>query len=661
MSLEKLGRKSYISQRGLADVLTDLKESKQPLTATSRQSIKRARDKVITQTTPYGPVWETLRLPRVPDGKESNNGIDVPVLCLPAFLHHACAKLTGFSQFFLRRLQECPCRSPNEAWRAAIYNDEVAPGNQLKGNNSRKIQVWYMAWLEYGQDHLFYEELWMPLLMIRSNLVKLVEGGLSAVTARLVQHSFRGVHNLESGILLSFPGHEDSRMFFGKPTVLLADESALKHMLDTKGASGTVPCTFCANVVSKRTEGDSDDLLTICSTDVARFRMRSDEALFKAAEHLVDQSTKLSNAKLAELEQAMGLNTNQFGLLATRCLGASSCMFDWMHIYLVHGVAHAEVNCILERMVAVKIPSTQLHDFCDGLQFPKADAWKKKEVMSMFTSKKISPGDFKAAASTCLCFYPLLRLFFMSTPEIVARMTEEARSYSHLCAVLDYLAQANRGETRLQAGKLQTLIQTHCEHFVRTYGGGPITPKFHMTMHLPFMLKKFDQLVACFTHERKHKHIKRIGDQLHSSQLAFEASVAHDIWFDHFQDYADLSLDNGPALVGRDKAAEPILKHELLKVFGIADADVHPSQKCCIKPGTTIARGDVVVMHGDVVGELWLNFRLHGEHWCIVSIYEAMGRNVFAVAENPLFVKVSSVRSACIFRREGHDKVRIVP
>ncbi|CAE7848930.1 unnamed protein product [Symbiodinium necroappetens] len=90
-------------------------------------------------------------------------------------------------------------------------------------------------------------------------------------------------------------------------------------------------------------------------------------------------------------------------------------------------------------MVALKIPSTQLHDFCDGMQFPKADAWKKKEVMGMFTSKKISPGDFKPAASTCLCLYPLLRLFFMSKPDILARMTEEARSCPNLCAVLDYL------------------------------------------------------------------------------------------------------------------------------------------------------------------------------------------------------------------------------
>ena len=57
----------------------------------------------------------------------------------------------------------------------------------------------------------------------------------------------------------------------------------------------------------------------------------------------------------------------------------------------------------------------------------------------------------------------------MSKPDIVAMMTEEARSYSNLCAVLDHLAQGNRGETRLQPQRLQSLIQAHCEQFVKAY------------------------------------------------------------------------------------------------------------------------------------------------------------------------------------------------
>ncbi|OLP82852.1 hypothetical protein AK812_SmicGene36434 [Symbiodinium microadriaticum] len=130
---------------------------------------------------------------------------------------YACSELSGFSDFFQRCLRQNPCPSPNQVWRAAIYNDEVSAVNELKGNNTRKIQVWYMACLEYGQEYL-HEELWVPMLMIRSNVVNQVEGGLSAVTAKLVQHPFRGVRNLETGLLL----FQDSRMLFGKPAVLLA-------------------------------------------------------------------------------------------------------------------------------------------------------------------------------------------------------------------------------------------------------------------------------------------------------------------------------------------------------------------------------------------------------------------------------------------------------
>ena len=146
--------------------------------------------------------------------------------------------------------------------------------------------------------------------------------------------------------------------------------------------------------------------------------------------------------------------------------------------------------------------------------------------------------------------------------------------------------------------------------------------------------------------------MKRLADQLHASQLAFESSVAHEIWQSH---YEDLKLDTGPALVGKDLGAVPLLKQELFNVFGILDADVHPSQKGQIKPGTCIARGDVVLLEGSIVGELWLNFRLvpSGKHWCIVSIYEALGRNLFSGREHPVFARVSDVRSACVFQRVG--------
>ena len=185
-----------------------------------------------------------------------------------------------------------------------------------------------MAFLEYGKANLWREELWATILVVRSQLVKKVPGGLSFVTAGLIQRIFRdSCHNMETGIMLTSGSdtwtvyhclgnvfgschdgrgvlgsegfllltlayhvgcmrprfsHKERVVFCCKPEIIVADESALKHMFDVKGASGMVPCIHCSNVLAKRNAGDSDELLSICSTDVRSFKVKSDEALFQS-------------------------------------------------------------------------------------------------------------------------------------------------------------------------------------------------------------------------------------------------------------------------------------------------------------------------------------------------------------------------------------------
>ena len=202
-SLSSLGRKSYISQRGLAGVLKELKEQGLP-EATSRPSIKRARDDGLAFSTAYGGLYSDLQL-EVVDKKKSSDFM-VPMLELSALLRHATANLDGFAKFFQERHAQSPS-SPTRPWQAAIYNDEVSPGNQLKGQNTRKLQVWYISFMQYGKEHLWREELWIPALVIRSMKVKKVPGGVSAITAELIERMFRNPdHCMETGIALTIGG-----------------------------------------------------------------------------------------------------------------------------------------------------------------------------------------------------------------------------------------------------------------------------------------------------------------------------------------------------------------------------------------------------------------------------------------------------------------------
>ena len=355
--MSSLGRKSYVSQRGLAAALRELKDMDEAPEATSSESIKRIRDKELEISTPYGSLRSTFEFPVVQ--KKNTRMVEVPMVSLAVFMHHASSELPGFAAFLQQKLNMHPC-SPAKPWRAAIYNDEVSPGNQLKGQNTRKLQVWYVAFLEYGKDNLWGQELWATIPVVRSQLLKKVPGGLSLVTVELIQRTFRdSCHNMETGIMLTSGSdtwtvyhcfgnvfgschdargvlgsegfllltlayhvggmrtrlsHKERVVFCCKLEIIVADESALKHMFDVKGSPGMVPCIHCSNVLAKRNAGDSDELLSICSTDVPSIKVKSEKALFKAAEHLAAQCGAVSAAHLNEINQVWASTATSMAL-----------------------------------------------------------------------------------------------------------------------------------------------------------------------------------------------------------------------------------------------------------------------------------------------------------------------------------------------------------
>ena len=65
--LADLGRKKFVSQAALAELLSELKDAPLP-EATSRSSIKRARDEKVDITTPCGPLFVKRTLATVNGG-----------------------------------------------------------------------------------------------------------------------------------------------------------------------------------------------------------------------------------------------------------------------------------------------------------------------------------------------------------------------------------------------------------------------------------------------------------------------------------------------------------------------------------------------------------------------------------------------------------------
>ena len=103
-ALATLGRGKYVSQSALSAVLKEIRELPEIPSATSRSSVKRARDELAeSYRTPYGNIVQELQLQ-----KENGDHVTVPVLHPAALLYWAAQRCTAFATIFQEKLLHRP-------------------------------------------------------------------------------------------------------------------------------------------------------------------------------------------------------------------------------------------------------------------------------------------------------------------------------------------------------------------------------------------------------------------------------------------------------------------------------------------------------------------------------------------------------------------------
>ena len=125
-----------LSQRALSAVL-GLSKKEPPPAAVTPRSQRRARDTLIAEPTPFGPLHRVVRL---------SGGMEAEVQD-PAPMLHKCGETPGLVAW-LARAQASGHPPP---WRVVLYADEVSPGNPLGYVGARKTWAFYWSGLEFGQ------------------------------------------------------------------------------------------------------------------------------------------------------------------------------------------------------------------------------------------------------------------------------------------------------------------------------------------------------------------------------------------------------------------------------------------------------------------------------------------------------------------------------
>lgn len=448
----------------------------------------------------------------------------------------------------------------------------------------------------------------------------------------------------------------------------IGDGDALKQSLDLKGASGHFKCPRCSNVVSmavaKKTNLAVTDMVCISELDVKKFQAHTDESFIANAKHLEAQKPLLSNAEFRALESSLGINYAPGGVLLCSNIEfkITESGFDYHHVYFVHGIFNMEVGFLLDKLkrepVSRRVKHSDIHKWFQPFTWP----FLQRHGKVVFEYRSKEGGPLSCSASEGIGCFLLLQIFLNLTVFETAsdHVKSACCSYYALCTVLVMLTMSARGNVTPE--QLMGAILTHFRLHKIAYGESQWKPKQHWAMHLPDQLRSWKCLVACFTHERKHKEVKRYMQTRCNPHLAFDKNVLQDVL--HVQTLVleeDLPYPAGICLIGQKAAktqierwvqaqlqcASPVMTAVLAKASDFTAVHVH----------------DVVCIDWDdasvLVGQVFLLFSVGGSAFAGVQAWPRTPQvNMYSMTGPAYIVRLQDIIDVCIYN--ASDGVALV-
>jgi len=626
LHLSSLGRPKFITQSGVTNLLKTIREDGLP-EASSRPAQYRARKALCQTVTPFGKLVTY-------SPAEFRAGTDEITFQNPlAFLAYHCSESPDYAQIVARAFRKHPC-TPVHPWRLIVYQDGVNPSDGLAKNHSRKSVVFYWAFAEFGMRALAHEEVWGTVVVVRTFHTKRLVGQVVQLTSRVLDQFFGGEHDIGiSGARVKMHSAADIDVvhIFAALGVLLADEPALKEMVDCKGHAGNICCPICTNASLVNTSHGgiplhltSDFAVPITEPRMARFTQHTDASLRRVMERLQHLHAEVTAGRMRqdaydERSMVLGYNWSPYNIILNHRFNiASSIMFDWAHTYVCEGLADVEFGMCMKELHSKRTPSSleECANYVGTFTFPKA----APDVGHLFSEtnnkNNYRKGTFSSNASEFLTLAPILKRYMENVVAGRGACMAFVTSCIAVLLVVELLQAIKACD--LSPDELEAAIFRHFEMFLIAYGAAHVRPKHHYAIHLPAMLRKFGFLLSTFTHERKHKTVKKYTQGRRNltswDEGVVEDVTCHQIW--------EMSL---PFFL-QDSTSRPrgTILQSLREMFPMVPDErltLHRSVSC---NGGSCSPGDVISFRdGDAprVGELL----------CIVGVERVGTHSLFAI------------------------------
>jgi hypothetical protein len=519
--------------------------------------------------------------------------------------------------------------------------------------------------------HLSDELAWCPIAAEPSADLKTVSGGISQVFAEIIKLFFNDNFDLRIGMHLDGPEGEDaSCRLFVDLSMFLQDGGAHKLLWGCKQDSGTRLCMLCSNLIAEASglvDAYGGDIVVCSLIHEHQLCFATDRSVRGALNRLA--AFKLTDGKTAFKlrQQAFGFKYQEHGVLQDPkltdiVLPVSQYCHDWMHCLFAGGVFNIVVlQCFTEVHKIFPDIWSQLRDYVLKHTWPQSTKFSPS-ISDHFLPERVkshrAAGVFKCPASDGLSLLPVMCMYLQTVVLRSHAVNKTAcEALLALGDIVDALVCVPLGVVspdylRQRIHRFFTVCETAGwqQHFI---------PKFHWMIHLPQALARWGVLPTCWVHERKHRVVKKFGQDIrntttYSKSVLLEA-ISQQLVDVENPDAFDLSLGLIKPTAASKKERD-FLAAELQLQLGC-----RTSNMARITSGATCSKTDCVLIKSDkaghfMAGRVWLladcatttATALVGL-WDFESQDASIGKAVWQMADRPCFVPVAQILCSVIW------------
>ena len=463
---------------------------------TSRQQLRSALKRVAPEMTPNGPLNCTFMVPHVNPLKPS---IAIAYMDPGAI---ATVFAQGTERFFgvLAAIH-----AQGSLVGLYLYIDGVTGGNILNAKHGKEAYCVYWSLSQFG-GMVRREEWWFPLAVVRGDQVKEIEGGLSAVWAKILGIFFGERSKYR---LTVWNRNGEALRFEAELAGNVQDEQAEQFISRSKGASGLKPCLKCQNVTSIRSglAQRSAWLVDIAEHRTERLVLHTQATFCEVWDEL---ERRKDQPHFADLEKRLGFSWHPEAAMALPwlrpALRLDQNITDGMHTLVAsNGVFCSELVQLSEackRVTQKRITLASIARFVDEGGWSTGGHIFTERLLNGSTSS----GYFRGSASECLAIFRIVAFFCESILGAYPQLALHRASMMTLCWFMELILKPGIvwEHNRSSVATRTAVASRHLDLCKQAYGED-LRHKNHQEHHIAM---QEDDAVNCFVGERKNKIYK---------------------------------------------------------------------------------------------------------------------------------------------------------